>query len=414
MLVARLTVEGEPGPTVTVDSVEVHGNERTLDGVILGRIDLEPGQVYDGEEVDASLQRLYRTGLFRKVEIVENRLPDDPTHMALDVQVEEGDARSVELLAGYGSYEQLRGGIRLGDRNVFGTGRGISTDSKVSMKGYSNGITLSDPDFFRTGSTLTVTGEHFRREEPSFTDEALGGTVALARPVLDALVARVGYTYRERANAEAFTVLPQDQLVDYTEAKVFFELRHDRRDNLVFPRSGHTELLSFERLSPALGASVELDKLAFRAAVYLPLMDPVNLVLRSEQSLLWPHEGSAQVPLQERWFAGGEASVRSFKEAQLGPKDADGQPVGGEYRNVLGVELRFPLWRTFEGALFVDAGNVGREVQDYGFDDMHYGIGAGLRLLLPVGPVRVDGAWNPDQDPGDDEWVVHVSVGYPF
>ena len=330
------------------------------------------------------------------------------------IQVEENDSRSVEILAGYGSYEQLRGGVRLEDRNLFGTGRGAALDTKVSMKGYSTGLTLTDPDFLATRSTLTLNGEYFRREEPAFTDEALGGTLALTRPVVDKLTARVGYTYRDRTDPSAFTSLPQDQLVDFTEAKVFCELRHDRRDNLLFPKAGHAEFLAFERITPALGADVDLDRLTFRASWHLPLWSSIRLVLRTEQNLVFAHEGSARVPLQERWFNGGENSVRSFSEAELGPKDSVGRPIGGEYRNLIGAELRFPLWETLEGALFTDAGNVGRKVQDFSLRDLGYGIGGGLRLLLPIGPVRVDAAWNPDQQPGDVAWTVHLSVGYAF
>jgi outer membrane protein assembly complex protein YaeT len=413
-LVARLVVEGEPGPRVHVASVGVAGNERTIGGVITGKLDLAEGDLYDGTKVDDALRRLYRTGLFRKVEVRETPVEGDASRMDLDIRVEETESRSVEFLAGYGSYEQLRGGLRLGERNVFGTGRGVVLDNRVSMKGYSTELTLSDPDFLATGATLTVSGERFRREEPSFTDDAVGGTVAIARQVLAGLTARVGYTYRDRTDARAFTVLPQDQLVDYTEGKVFVELRNDRRDNLLFPKSGHTEMLSFERIAPPFGASVDLDRLAFRAAVHVGLFEPFHLVLRTEQSVLWPHEGSAQVPLQERWFNGGESSVRSFEESEVGPKDAQGLPVGGEYRNLFGAELRFPVWRALEGGLFVDAGNVGSRVQDFSLDDMRYGIGGGLRLLLPIGPVRLDGAWNPDRQPGDEAWALHLSVGYPF
>lgn len=412
--VARLVVRGEPGPIVAIDGVSVAGNERTLDGVILGKLDLEPGERYDGERIDDALTRLYRTGLFRKVEIRETPVEGSSGRMDLGIQVEENESRAVELLAGYGSYERLRGGLRLEERNVFGTGRGIVLDNRLSMRGNSNELTLSDPDFLSTGATLTIGGERFLREEPSFTDKAIGGTVALARPLLAGLVARVGYTYRDRTDARALTALPQDQLVEFTEGKVFVELRNDRRDNLLFPRSGHLEMLSFERIAPALGASVELDRLAFRTAVHLGLFEPLHLVLRSEQSVVWPHEGSAQVPLQLRWFNGGESTVRSFRESQLGPKDADGLPVGGEYRNVFGAELRFPVWRTLEGSLFGDAGNVGSEVQDFSLDDMRFALGAGLRLLLPIGPVRLDGGWNPERRPGDDEWALHLSVGYPF
>lgn len=413
-LVGRLEVTGEPGPRVTVADVTAGGNERTMDAVILGKLDLAEDDVYDGSKVDDALKRLYRTGLFRKVEIRETPLPDDPSRVRLAIQVEENESRSIEFLGGYGSYEQVRGGLRLEERNVFGTGRGVVLDNRLSMKGYSTELTLSDPDFLATGSTLTISGERFEREEPSFTDEAVGGTVALARPLFEGLTARVGYTYRDRIGAQAFTVLPQDQLVDFTEGKVFFELRNDRRDNLLFPKAGHMEMLAFERIAPELGANVDLDRLIFRTAVHVPLFEPFHLVLRSEQSALWPHEGSARVPLQVRWFNGGESTVRSFEESELGPRDADGLPVGGEYRNLFGTELRFPLWRALEGSLFADAGNVGSRVQDFSLEDMRYAVGGGLRLLLPIGPVRLDAGWNPDRRPGEEAWALHLSVGYPF
>jgi len=410
----HLRVDGDPGQLATIATVAVAGNLKTMDGIILGKLALEPGDRYDGTSIEETLRRLYRSGLFRKVEIVEKPIDDDPSRLGLTIQVDEADSRSIEFMAGWGSYEQARAGLRLEDTNLFGTGRGLALDNHVSTKGYSTELTLTDPDFLMTDSTLTLSGEYFRREEPSFTDKALGGTVAVSRTLTAGTTARVGYTYRDRTDATAFTVLPQDQLVDFVEGKVFVELRNDRRDNLLFPRKGHAEFVSFERIAPELGASVDLDRLTFRASKHFQLWRSGTFVLRTEQNGLWPHEGSANVPLQLRWFNGGENSVRSFRESQLGPKDAQGNPTGGEYRNILGAELRFPIVKTLEGGLFVDAGNVGTRVQDFSLDEMRYGIGAGLRLLLPIGAVRLDAAWNPDQDPGDDEWVLHFSVGYPY
>lgn len=408
-----LLVDGEPGPVSTIATVDITGNDKTLDAVIRDQLDLEPGATYDGTEIDAALQRLYRTGLFRRVEIDERPVPEAPGTLGLDIRVDEADSRAVEFSGGYGSYEQLRGGLRLEERNLFGTGRGIALDNRLSLKGYSTALTVTDQDFLFSGATLTVSSGLYRREEPSFVDEAVSTTVALTRPLVDQLTARVGYTYSDRVDAGS-SAQPSGQLVDFVEGKVFVELRNDQRDDRLFPRSGHAEFLSFERIAPLFGADVDLDRLMLRASVHIGLIDPMHLVLRSEQSLLWPHEGSARVPLQERWFNGGEASVRSFREAQLGPTDNAGIAIGGEYRNLFGVEVRVPLWRTFEAGLFVDAGNVGTAVQEFSFDDMRYALGAGLRLLLPIGPVRLDAAWNPDQRPGDEEWVLHLSVGYPF
>jgi len=410
----RLHANGEPGPIATITAVTIAGNERTLDGTIEGRVEFAAGERYDGSRIDATIRRLYATGLFRRVDLVEKLVDDDPTRVAIAVTVEEQDSRTLELQAGYGSYELLRGGVRLEERNVFGTGKGLSLETRASLRGYSANVTATDPDFLSTETTLTVSGELFRREEPSFTDNAIGGTVAFARQLAPRLSARIGYTYAERTDPIAFTALPRDRLVDFTEGRVFVELHNDRRDSVLFPRTGHSEFVSFERFAPEFGASVDLDRLTFRSTRHFELTESLGLALRAEIGAVWPHEGSAAVPLQERWFNGGENSVRSFRESQLGPQDGLGQPVGGEFRNLFGLEFRTPLWRSLEGCLFVDAGNVGAEIQDFGLDAMRYGIGTGIRWLLPIGPVRFDAAWNPDREPAEVEWAFHLSVGYPF
>jgi outer membrane protein insertion porin family len=409
-----LHVEGEAGPRAVVAGVEVGGNERTMSAFIRGKLALEAGDDYDGNAVDEALRKLYGSGLFRTVQIEERPVDGDPGRLLLHTQVEELDSRSLELLAGYGSYERLRGGVRLEERNLFGTGRGIAWDNRLSTKGYGTGVTVSDTDFLSTGSTLSVGGEYFRRETPAFIDGATGGTIALSTPWNSHVTTRFGYTYRDRHGASTTSQGPQDQLVDYIEGRVFAELRIDHRDSLLFPKRGHAEALVLEHVAPELGADVDLTRALVRASGFVTLTSRLVLVLRSEQNVLWPHDGSARVPLQERFFSGGEDSVRSFREQQLGPKDATGLPIGGEFRNLFGGELRWSMIGTLEAATFVDAGNVGSSVNDFGLDDMRYAIGAGLRLLLPIGPIRVDGAWNPDREPGDRGWTVHFSVGYPF
>jgi outer membrane translocation and assembly module TamA len=79
------------------------------------------------------------------------------------------------------------------------------------------------------------------------------------------------------------------------------------------------------------------------------------------------------------------------------------------------VEARWKATGRFELALFVDAGNVTPEIEDwYRFEGMGYGVGAGLRYMLPVGPVRLDGAINPDPGPLDSDGALHLTVGLSF
>jgi outer membrane protein assembly factor BamA len=128
-----------------------------------------------------------------------------------------------------------------------------------------------------------------------------------------------------------------------------------------------------------------------------------------------PVGDSDAIPLQERYFNGGENTVRSFKEDQLGPQDADGDPIGGEAYTVISAELRHTLGGRLGAAFFFDLGNVQEDASDYfHFDNGGAAVGAGLRYLLPVGPVRLDVGVNPDPGDDDDTWVAHLSVGVPF
>jgi translocation and assembly module TamA len=142
------------------------------------------------------------------------------------------------------------------------------------------------------------------------------------------------------------------------------------------------------------------------------------------------------VPLAEKFFNGGENTVRSFHESELGPKDASGDPTGGLGFNVLSLELRQRLVGNLFASLFGDLGNIApnRSPAERGnrpydsrseilsdtfadfFKDFRPAVGVGLQYLTPVGPARVDFAFNPDKDSrrDEDDFVVHLSVGMAF
>jgi outer membrane protein assembly factor BamA len=149
---------------------------------------------------------------------------------------------------------------------------------------------------------------------------------------------------------------------------------------------------------------------------------------------MYPTRDETALPLPERFFNGGESTVRSFKEDQLGPKDLEGDPTGGIGGNVLNFELRRRLAGNWAGSLFVDVGNVVpnqsrieqglppyesaaqvfEDAVENFFSDFSYAVGAGLQYLLPVGPARLDVAVNPDPKEGDEKWLAHFTLGMAF
>ena len=120
------------------------------------------------------------------------------------------------------------------------------------------------------------------------------------------------------------------------------------------------------------------------------------------------------IPIDERFFSGGSATVRSFGERDLGPHDRSGNPIGGEFFTIFNVEYTFPLYEEFLGAVFIDAGNLLPDARSPGLNDLRYAIGAGLRYNLPIGPVRLDYGVNPSPRDGEAFGAFHFSFGFAF
>jgi outer membrane protein insertion porin family len=159
--------------------------------------------------------------------------------------------------------------------------------------------------------------------------------------------------------------------------------------------------------------------------------------MRYDTGVILPGRNQVIIPIGERYFNGGENKVRSFRESELGPKDPSDDPLGGNAFNIMSLELRRLLTDNLVGSLFVDFGNISpnfspeeegadepfvdrqdvidKTFSDY-FSDFRPAVGFGFQYLLPVGPARLDFAWNPDHDSerGEDSFNFHFSIGMAF
>lgn len=410
---AVVVFEGTPGARATIAAVEIRGGEGVSRGLIQRRLEFQAGQPFHGGRIQRSLRALYETGVFRSAQVLREPVDGDPTRLRLVVDLEEGENRSVSFLAGVGSYEYLRGAVTYEDRNFLGHAQRLVARVKGSVRGYGGDLTWTEPDLLRSGVALSLRGFGHVREEPSFTDQTAGTTVALARPLGQHQQARIGYTFGDR---RALDVDPSVQLgadSAVREGKVFLELSRDTRDSPLYPASGHVVGVKYEHSDPALGGNLRLDRLTVSGILDLPLGQDFLVSLSAQTGAVWFGDPGV-LPVQERFFNGGETTVRSFREGQLGPQAASGDPLGGEFRNVLNAELRFPILGPLHGSLFADAGNVGVDLHEYGLSDLRYAVGGGLRFALPVGPLRLDLGVNPDRRPGEEAYVLHFTIGFPF
>jgi len=119
------------------------------------------------------------------------------------------------------------------------------------------------------------------------------------------------------------------------------------------------------------------------------------------------------VPPSERFFAGGDTTVRGFRRDRLGDS-CNGDPLGGEGLFILNEELRFPIFNVLGGVLFYDAGNIYRTLEAYDLSDLRQVAGAGLRLATPIGPFRLEYGAILDRRPGEPHGEFFFSIGQAF
>jgi outer membrane protein assembly complex protein YaeT len=431
-----LTAMIRSGPLVTIAEIHVRGNEKTRTAFILDRIRLKSGDLYNAAILKQSLRDLYKTGIVSRVDF-DLVATDVPGRRVLVLVVEEAPSKELYFEPGWGSYERVR--LRLGfrERNLFGTGRIFGSEGAVSLKARSLSTGLSDPFFLHTDILADSRLFYKHRIEPSFTRTDTGMAFSLTRDFIANLMATLEYTIRTTDISDANV---EEDVADSDEPYNFGSLRiqanYDTRDDLFFPTAGQRTFASAELADEVLGGEVNFTRLTGGVRFFFSLGKTTVLGLRYTSGLILPGRDQVSVPLAERFFNGGENTVRSFEESELGPQDASGDPTGGLGFNVLNVELRQRIVGNLTGSLFFDYGNVSpnRNREEQGkppydrrsdvisdtlhdfYKDFRPAVGLGFQYLLPVGPARMDFAFNPDRDPSrdDDSFVFHFSVGMAF
>ncbi len=422
---ARLWLRVERGPRVRIDKVRVEGNQKTRAGFVRDRLRVGPGELHRRDRVRDSFRRLYRGGLFERVSLEleapeEPRLAEDGSELRdLVVRVEEAPSQEFFVEPGYGSYEQFR--LRLGfrERNLFGTGRAFRAEGTAAVKARRAVVGISDPEFFFDDLFADFFVRGSEREEPSFTRQEAGFGSSFSLPLARHVEGTLTYQYRRSRVVDVKVVdaevLAAQQSLDISS--ILVSPRYDTRNDLFVPTSGEIVRFGVEVGNKTIGSELDFLRLTFNAAHFQPLHRSGNTVLgiSAQGGVILPQGSSDVIPIQERFFNGGESSVRAFKESQLGPKDQNGQPIGGEGFTLASIELRQHLTGKLQGAAFFDAGNVVPSYTNWDrFEGFRYGVGAGLRYVLPVGPLRLDVGYNPEARAGEDDYVIHFSLGMAF
>ncbi|MFM8764620.1 MAG: outer membrane protein assembly factor BamA [Spartobacteria bacterium] len=452
----NLTYRLDEGVQSYINLVNIQGNTRTQDRVIRRELAVKPGEVYDTTLVDVSKKRLENLNYFSKVETQ----PADtvvPGRKDLNVIVEEKRTGSFNFGAGFSTIDSLIGFAEIQQSNfditnwpnLTGGGQRFRIRAQYGILRQDFVASLTEPWFL--GYKLSAGVEAYYRNADFlsnvYAQENAGFAVQTRQQVWRALSARTEYRFERvviydlgddlyndyygdngvfggtSSNGQYGPVI-KDAAGTYYKSAITGALVWDTRDSLFLTRKGELVELTGFLSGGFLGGTVQDYGLSLEAAKYVPL--PWDLIFLAKGQLAvtngWgPNQSSDDdgygngVPIFDRLYLGGANNMRGFNFREVGPVDVDDNPIGGNSLAYVTLELTFPIISRVRGAVFTDAGFVNPDAYDFGASGANVDVGIGLRLDLPIGPIRVDygipvvyDSWN--GPPGK----FNFNIGYQF
>ena len=426
------------GQRIDVAKVLLTGYQYTRPGVIARQVVIKPnGPLREGDVVE-SQRRLYNLGVFTRVQIApQNPAGTDPDKVMV-VDVQEGNRYTIGY--GFGFEVQRiaascsaatvntpacnpnateiaaspRGIFEISRANMFGRAQTLTFKARASTLQYRSLVSYSADSFLgkRALSAALIGYADKTQDVDTFTSIRYEGSLQLTEKLSTASSLQYRYFFRRVVATNINQTISPEEIPLYSQPTLAsgfgITYARDRRDNPGDPKSGTFNTADISFASQTLGSSSSFYRLFFQNSSYHSFGR--NFVFaRSTRFGVEPPFGTSKevdIPLPERFFAGGAQSLRGFSLNQAGPRDpGTGFPIGGLALLVFNQELHFPMRLPFVGnrlggTLFYDAGNVYSDVNHItlawksasptNLNYFSHTVGFGLRYPTPIGPVRVD------------------------
>jgi outer membrane protein insertion porin family len=421
-----------------VEQIIIQGNNRTKDKVIRRELANQPGEIYDSVKAEQSQKRLENLQYFEKVDIS----PQDttvPNRKNMVVTVEEKRTGSITFGAGFSSVDSLLGFVEItqGNFDLFnfpyftGGGEKFRVRLQYGIDRQDVEVEFKEPWFLEQrlalGFNLFFHNYDYSTDildtgdtDYEYSQENYGASVSLARAFGQFWAGSVTYTIQQY-DLYGFNPESSPQLFaeagDRSDSSITLGMTYDTRDSVLLTRHGTHADFSAEFAGGPLFGQTNIYKFQVDAQHYILLPDDLILTIAGATGDVDYYGDSTEVPLFDRFFIGGSRSVRGFGNRDIGPIDANDIPLGGNTMAYGNLELTFPIMERVRGAVFTDAGFLDASAFHYNnaYNELDAAAGVGVRLNLPIGPLRLDYAIPyKDQGYNHSSGKFSFDVGYQF
>ncbi len=403
------------GPALTTGTVRFEGRQHTRERAMRRRLMIAPGDPLNPLAVERSRQRLTAMGSFEQVTTEFQASNRDVAIRDVVFKVEEGRRIEVSLMAGYGSYELLRGGLEVEQFNLWGEGHRSRLLAVQSFKSTEADYVYTVPEFLTEQISGFARISALRRMEIDFLRREFGASTGVRRylPALD-----VDFSLRYTCEFLRSLRFDAAQEVGRTEVRVgalSADLRRSRQDNPVYPTRGSQAFTRAELAAEALGGQAQYLLWTFGGAVHRPIGGGRVWHIGLNHGIIHAMgEQRDNLPFNKRFFPGGDRSLRGYRYGEAASLNAEGQIIGSERFILLQNEIEQALTPSLNLLVFCDILQINEELKDYPSGELLGSAGIGLRYRTIVGPVRLEYGYNWRRRDADPRDMLHLSIGFPF
>ncbi|WP_416463035.1 autotransporter assembly complex protein TamA [Sphingomonas sp. VDB2] len=415
------TLPVDTGPRGTFRKITTSGDKQAFGADHMEVIKrYKPGELYDSRKVDDLRKALVATSLFSSVSVEPVQTgeagPDGTEYVDLAVEQEAGPPRTLAGEAGYGTGQGFRAEGTWTHRNLFPPegalilGAIAGTQEQGASATFRRSNAGKRDRTFQTGITLN------HQNYDAYEAFTAGLNIGWSRQSTPIFQKRWTYSYGAEILLTNEQVVIDPATADKTRRTYFIgglpvQIGYDRSNDLLNPTKGFRANLRAEPEGSLQGNFSPYLRASFDLTGYYPVSDNLVIAGRAKVGTITGVSRGDVAP-SRRIYAGGGGSVRGFGYQELGPKDANNDPIGGRSVNEFAVEGRY-RFGNYGVVAFVDAGQVYESSMPQ-FSDMRYGVGLGGRFYTNFGPFRADIAMPINRQPGESKFALYIGIGQAF
>jgi translocation and assembly module TamA len=413
----------DPGRRAKIGAIRIDGLSSVHESFVRRRLKLHSGELYQPSKIAAARQDLASLGVFSGVSAHSgNEIAADGT-IPITFDVQERPKHTIGITGAYSTDLGISAKLSWSHRNLFGNAEQLNLSAAATglggtatrNPGYDVTAQFIKPDFVQTDQSLEFNLGAIKQSLQAYDQTAETAATVLRRKLSHLWTASIGFgVEQERITQQGvttdFTLLSLPVTANYDNTGLTDPLQDPTRGLragfLVTPTQSLSHDASFFILQASASTYFDLANWGLTA----PGRSVVAL-----RGLLGSIQGASQfdVPPDQRFYAGGSATVRGYKYQSVGPRFPDTNPIGGTAIDTGTVELRQRLFGDFGGAAFVDAGQVSASHAPF-TGALRIGAGLGLRYYTPIGPIRLDVALPVNPPSHADAFELYIGLGQAF